>query len=693
MSELPFEDELPPEDIEKLLKDLLSSNSRPYSREQAAKTLGSLNFSNNYIVDELMSATRSKYEFVRRAAVEALYAPVHQAILERRGLKVETFWQDAYPPKICARCRASNSHEAVVCTQCGLSFSVKPTDKWLPSIWLDVLVAFLLTDKSGLWVDNTEEELFASLTLEPNPLPNAILGLLGVVALPFCLLVLLVRTEGLGTLFVQSLAGTFISFFLIAGITYMFSRLLGGRVGFGAHTYLLSLIYAPLTLIGLVLSFSLLLLLAENATSCLSILRWVLGILSLILITRVFHHGQQLSKWQAILVTSMSVGTMFVMAIGIGLSLIIWSKATGTPLTTLMTFAQEEQVQEQPQMSQRAAATSQAREQRLATETALLVTAEARAVGTVLQDREKLESLSFKPDGRQLVTTGKVITVWDTATLGEVAMLSGHSSLVTGSSYSLDGLKLATADDTGIVKIWDTQTWQEISTFKGVERAYNMVAFSPDSKKIVVKGGSYFIVLDAISGKQIYTGSSSKYRARLINVAYSPDGSNIMAVIKGENNWNKDGVQIWNAQTGREVTDFGWGDANSIISAKYSPDGQHMLIANSKGEVEIWDTRNWASTFSFQAQRSLNYTSYSPDGRNIITGADDRTARVWQATTGREIVTLVHQDDVWLALFSPDGQYIITMTDNRNNVHDNTVVIWDTNILQKGGTFSVKPGN
>lgn len=667
MLELPPEDELLSEDVEKLLGDL-STGSRPYIREGAAKKLANLTTSANYIVDELMSAARSEYPFVRRAAVEALQAPAHKENLERRGFKAEAFWRYVYPPKVCARCKASNPHEQVKCTECGFSLNIEPATKGLPVIWLDVLGHLLFEEERAI------KEFVASLTLERYPLVETVLGLLGAVIAPFGLLSLIVGPRVIFTPFIQNLAATYIIFFLGAGITYGYSRLLGGKESFGIHTYLLSLIYAPITLISLSLNFLLLVFFGEDVLSCLYIVGWGLGILLLILTVRVLRYGQQLSKWQAILAMVMSAGTAFTLALGLGIGLIIWSKVTGTPLDALMIYTQEEQAQEQSRIPQRATATSQARERRMATETSMIATAEVRAIGRALSGQKDLKSVSFSPDGREFATAGSTVTIWDTITCKAVITLTDNV-LATGISYSPDGRKLATGDETGMVKLWDTQTWQELSTLRGVQDRYNTVTFSPDGQKLVAKGENQLIVWDVNSYQQLY--KTDYDRSYLIGLNFNPKGGQFSTVVKGKVNT----VQVWQIDTGEKVINFGGDESGTTIeSARYNPDGSYMAITRSKGMVEIWDTKTWQNTFSFQAaQAHLKYAVYSPDGRYIVTAGSPQI-KVWEAATGQEVASLGEGTWIDLIVYSPDGRYVATMDNDE-------LVIWDTTILYQGGSF------
>ena len=81
-----------------------------------------------------------------------------------------------------------------------------------------------------------------------------------------------------------------------------------------------------------------------------------------------------------------------------------------------------------------------------------------------------ISGLEYSPDGTQLaVATPIGIWLYDTTTLQEVNLLTGHTETVSTIAYSSDGSMLASGSYDDTIRLWDTATGETINTLAGHE--------------------------------------------------------------------------------------------------------------------------------------------------------------------------------------------------------------------------------
>ncbi len=340
-------------------------------------------------------------------------------------------------------------------------------------------------------------------------------------------------------------------------------------------------------------------------------------------------------------------------------------------------------------------------------------------------------SLAYRPDGKQLATTGfdQSVRLWDPATGQALAVLKPKVAFPSLDrspfvAYNSDGSRIAfyahgRAGESGTSQLWDAVAGKEIAVLGKTQEGYRPLAFSPDGKRLVASSKEYAHLCDAVTGRRLAVlGPHAKPVAQL---AYSPDGKRIasatvdgaysihlwdgengkeVAVLRGHktyiiwvsfspggsrlvttSRYPDNTARLWDAATGRLLAVLA-GHKNEIPQVAFSPDGQRVVTASSDQTARLWDAR----TGQLQAilgghTGRVTFVLFNPQGTRVITSSEDATFRLWDARTGELIGVLRgHGDRAYRApVFTSDGSHLVSGS------LDGTVRVWDVSLVERNG--------
>ena len=99
------------------------------------------------------------------------------------------------------------------------------------------------------------------------------------------------------------------------------------------------------------------------------------------------------------------------------------------------------------------------------------------------------------------------------------------------------------------------------------------------------------------------------------------------------------------------------GHHGTVLSVRFSPDGQRVATGCEDGQVRLWSVADWKLLATLSGHVGpVHWADFSPDGKWIASAGEDKTLRIWSAADGRLLQTLAEsREPLRTAAFSPDG--------------------------------------
>jgi WD40 repeat protein/serine/threonine protein kinase len=189
------------------------------------------------------------------------------------------------------------------------------------------------------------------------------------------------------------------------------------------------------------------------------------------------------------------------------------------------------------------------------------VTVWSTGTGKQLLHRADAVSYDFGPDSMTLAVAGR----------GGVWILEMHGGdaakgpLVSRQclevQYSPDGQSLAMLDADGQLSLW----WIADSREQVLGQAKRGLTFSPDGSRIAAFGESAAQIWDVVSGREV-----SSIPVVVEHLRFTPDGRTVATAGRE--------IQLWQAQTGRELLNLGEYAPSGVNSMAISTDGTRLAV-------------------------------------------------------------------------------------------------------------------
>jgi WD40 repeat protein len=240
-----------------------------------------------------------------------------------------------------------------------------------------------------------------------------------------------------------------------------------------------------------------------------------------------------------------------------------------------------------------------------------------------------------------------------------------HAGGVEFVGYLPDGKTILSIGKDDAVRWWDAESGRQMRCWSAAARL-GRAAPSPDRRVVALQLGDDVVLLDAVSGKELWRLETPD--ARLGGIAFSPDRR--LVATCGNN------IRLWDAAAGEHVRDLGASDIGLYAAKKFVadtpypaaaflPDAKTLISTGTEG-VLWWDVET-GKILSKAEGSVFGVCAASPDGKRAATAGKNHSLRLWDVEKRAEIGDLFpsasEQEAVALA-FSPNGKLLAVGRDD-----------------------------
>ena len=185
-------------------------------------------------------------------------------------------------------------------------------------------------------------------------------------------------------------------------------------------------------------------------------------------------------------------------------------------------------------------------------------------------------NLQYSPQGDEVLTRAANLNY-------PMQIYTGHTKVVWGASFSVDGKYVLTGSEDGTARLWDRKTGQEVRQF----------------------GCPYLVY----------------------QVAFAPDGRSILT------NCGDTSIRLWDLETGKPLPSFPPAE-QSVKHVGFIANGKILACNETVGGLRLYDVASGARYRHQFKEKKIEHFAISPDGRTMA------IASGWVANPGLDLMDL-----------------------------------------------------
>lgn len=322
----------------------------------------------------------------------------------------------------------------------------------------------------------------------------------------------------------------------------------------------------------------------------------------------------------------------------------------------------------------------------------------ARPSTLLYQAQGFVRTLALSPRANLIAIAGDEvdIQIWDVRAHRAIAVLRGHTNIITSLAFTPDGKFLASCSGDHTVRMWPVEALYSANTpansaitLSNSTVIYTWptemedvwaIAISPNGQRLagVNRDGKAWTwqIDETLSDKPIHV-----LRERDVHhatLAFSADSTMLAVGAESRAIW------LFDVQTGKTIRQLE-GHRNLTTTLAYAPDGQTLVSSGSDRILKVWDLHTGRLVQAMAgAARTVRCVAYGADGRTLVSCGADRVTRIWELSescddnghiqlTGKcqHILQGGHSSGIWAVAIDRSSQVVASTGEDHN------ICLWD----------------
>ena len=213
-------------------------------------------------------------------------------------------------------------------------------------------------------------------------------------------------------------------------------------------------------------------------------------------------------------------------------------------------------------------------------------------------------------------------------------------------AFSKDSRWIAAGTFWGDVMVWDAKIYKQIFTTWKIDDVIRGVDFSPDSSRLVALGDHTATVWNIATRERVV--SPLQHKNSLLAAKYSPNGNRIAIA-------TQDSVRVYDSNNGHLLVDI-----PVQVTTSYNTGllwfNNHLFVV-SDNKIKRIDASTWSAIWESPDASNPSCIAIPRHGEFIACSAN-RTVTFWDTSTHTRCGLVHHPQDIYSIALSPDGRFL-----------------------------------